>query len=142
MIYRKKPFVVDTYRYHRWQAEPKQLVVWQLLRDLTAAGFLSTVLTADSRVPATHVLEGSVLAFFQDEAPGGWEAAVTVAVTLTRRNYATREHPVLLQKTFEARESCRLNHPEALAEAMSRAMQRISAEMAADIHRTLGGVDR
>jgi hypothetical protein len=48
---------------------------------------------------------------------------------------------ILLQKTYQLKETCRSKNPGALAEAMSRAMARVSGEIIKDLHARIKEVE-
>ncbi|MGD8369633.1 MAG: ABC-type transport auxiliary lipoprotein family protein [Desulfobacterales bacterium] len=137
MAYREKPYVVDTYRYHRWQAPPAQLVAWHLERDLRSVGFCKAVIGSDSLLQATHVLEGTVDEFFENDAQTGWEAVLSVSLTLSANRTASSGRRILMQRRYSARHPCRYRNPLSLAEAMSLAMADVSARALTDIYEQL-----
>lgn len=135
IVYREKPFRIGTYRYHRWEARPALLVARHLEQDLKSAGFCRAVLGSESLLPATHVLEGFVDRFYENDAQKGWEAVCSVSLTLA----ATRAKGagVLMQRRYSSRRPCRHSTPQSLAEAMSRAMGEVSAQAVKDIETEL-----
>jgi len=140
IVYRESPFQVDTYRYHRWQAPPARLVAWHLEDDLKSAGYLSAVIGSNSLFQATHVLEGTVHAFHEDDAANGWEAVVSVSLTLAQNPNESGGRRILMQRRYSARQPCRYRTPLSLAEAMSRALAEISAQALEDIYDHLAAV--
>jgi cholesterol transport system auxiliary component len=137
MAYREKPYTIATYRYHRWQAPPARLAAWHLERDLRRAGFCKAVIGSDSLLQATHVLEGTVDEFFENDAETGWEAVMTLSLTLYANRSQSGGRRVLMQRRYSARKPCRYRNPLALAEAMSLAMAEVSTRVLAEIHEQL-----
>ena len=137
IAYREKAFLMNTYRYHRWQAPPPLVVTWLLERDLKSAAFCRSVIGSDSFMPATHVLEGTVDEFFEDDAENGWQAVLTLSLTLATTHSGKSGPRILLQRRYSARKPCRYQNPHAVAEAMSLAMAEISEKAIKDIYRKL-----
>ncbi len=137
LVYRDQAYKRQTYHYHKWRANPADLVSYYLARDLTQSGLFKAVLTYDSKIPSTCLLEGTLDEFYEWDMTPSWMAALTVTVTLMAENEPDITRRVLLQKTYRAREPCEQKNPRFLAEAMSRAMARISGEIMHDIHARL-----
>ena len=141
MVYREAPFRREAYRYHKWQAPPGEMVTYLLLRDLRAAGIFSAVLSPDSLLAPTHSLEGGIEEFPEEDSPKGWLAVLTLNVTLAAEYIPEQGRTVLFQHTYSEREPCASNTPGALAEAMSRAMSRISARILEDVRGAVENAD-
>lgn len=137
MVYREKAFRVDTYRYHRWQAPPALLVAWHLERDLKSAGFCRAVIGSDSLLQSTHVLEGTVEEFYENDADAGWEAVLSLSLTLASNRSSAAGRRILMQHRYDVRKPCRNRTPQALAEAMSQAMADASHRSIEDIYLVL-----
>jgi ABC-type uncharacterized transport system auxiliary subunit len=137
MVYRKQGRAVQEYAYHRWRAHPGEMVGDQLRRDFQASRRFRAVLTPDSVLPYTHVLEGTVDAFFEDDREQRWSAAVEITLTLLAEARGDGVPEVLFQQGYADREITDRNHPAAVAEAMSRALERISRRALADVVRAL-----
>ena len=126
IIYRDKSFKRDSYAYCRWRANPGDLVASFLSRDIKASGLLNAVVSSDSRIPASHLLEGSVDEFFEWDAEEKWEAVLSVSITLVAEDEPDISKRILFQKSYQVREPCEQKNPRALAGAMSRAMSAVS----------------
>jgi len=133
MVYRKQDREVQEYTYHRWRAYPGEMVGDQLRRDFQASYRFRAVLTPESVLPYTHVLEGTVDTFFEDDREERWSAVVEVTLTLLEEAKGDGVPEVLLQQHYADREVSDRNHPAAVAEAMSRAVERISRKALADV---------
>jgi len=129
IIYRDKSFKRNAYVYFRWRANPSELVTSFLSRDIKQSGLFKAVLSYDSRLPSSHLVEGSVEEFFEWDAEEIWEAILSVSITLMAENEPGRSERILFQKNYHAREPCKQKNPQALVEAMSRAMSTISREI-------------
>jgi len=83
------------------------------------------------------VLEGSVDEFFESDKKESWEAVLSVSILLIAENEPDISKGILFQKTYRATESCKQKNPRALAEAMSKAMARVSREITEDTYASL-----
>jgi ABC-type uncharacterized transport system auxiliary subunit len=135
--YRKNDFQTNRYVSQRWETNPAQLVPYFLFRDLRQSGLFKAVLSHDTGFPATHSVSGTVDEFFEDDRGSRWEAVLSLDVILMTENQPDPGKRILLQKRYSARKECAGNNPGALAEAMSRAMSELSAQIITDIYKTL-----
>ena len=129
IIYRDKSFKRNSYVYFRWRANPGDLVTSFLIRDMKESGLFRAILSYDTRLPSSHVLEGSVDEFFEWDEEERWEAILSVSITLTTENEPDMSKKILLQKNYHVRKPCKQKNPRALAEAMSQAMSKVSKEI-------------
>ena len=141
IIYREGSFRREAYVYKRWRSNPGDLVTYFLNRDIKRSGLFRAVLPHDSRFPSSFVIEGSVDEFFEWDTTTVWTAVLTLSITLMAENEPDISKRILLQKTYQSREACRSKSPAALAEAMSRAMARVSGEIIKDLHARIRKVE-
>jgi len=134
IIYREGSFRREAYVYKRWRSNPGDLVTYFLNRDIKGSGLFRAVLPHDSRFPSSFVIEGSVDEFFEWDTTTVWTAVLTLSITLMAENEPDVSRRILLQKTYQLREACQAKNPAALAEAMSRAMARVSGEIIKDLY--------
>ena len=134
IIYRDKSFKREAYIYHRWRANPGDLVTYFLTRDTKQSGLFKAVLSHESRIPFSYMLEGSVDEFFESDAEEIWNAVLTVSITLMSENEPDISKRIIFQKTYHATEPCSKKNPKALVEAMSKAMVVVSGKIIKDIH--------
>ena len=134
IIYRDRSFKRDAYAYHRWRANPGDLVAHNLSRDIRCSGLFKAVLPHDSRSASSHVMEGTVDEFFEWDKEENWEAILSVNIVFMGENGPANEKMIIFQKTYRAQEPCKQKNPTALAEAMSRAMAEISGKIIKDIY--------
>ena len=137
MIYRNGDFVRKADPYHKWRANPGDLVSYFFARDLIHAGLFDAVLPYESKIPSSYLLEGLVDEFFEWDSDASWMAVLTVTITLVAENEPNVSRRVLFQKTYRKKEPCKQKTPRSLAEAMSEAMALVSAEMSHDIYRKI-----
>lgn len=135
MIYRPSPNVSNTYRYHRWRVDPGSMVTDFLLRDFRHARLFKAILPKDSAGDSRFRLEGGVEEIQEIDAPEGWQAALTLTVTLLDLKGPEVSQRVVFQKTFRALEPMPEKTPRGLAQAAGTAMQRLSQEIMSEVYR-------
>ena len=134
IIYRERACERDAYVYHKWRDNPSALVSHFLSRDMRESGLFEAVLSHDSRIPTSHILEGRVDEFFEWDAKNSREAILSVSIVLTAIEEVEVGKRTLLQKSYQRREPCKGKTPRALAEAMSHAMAEVSSEITGEIY--------
>jgi hypothetical protein len=77
--------------------------------------------------------------FFEQDRSDVWEAVLTVSITLITEDELDVSKRTLFQKKYHSREECKQQNPRAIAEAMSRAMAKISKMITTDIYQRLSG---
>ncbi len=137
IIYRSKPFSRDAYNYHMWRNNPGNMVGYLLGRDFRQSEAFQSVITHDGSLTSSHVIEGVVDEFYEHDGTNSWEAVLTIRITLMVKKESDIGKKILLQKTYSAREICRHKNPQALAEAMSTAMSKLSTSIITDVYKTL-----
>ncbi len=134
MIYKPAAFKSQAYQYHRWRVNPGYLASDYLVRDLRNAGLFKAVFSYDSSEKARFVLEGGVEDFQEVDEPGGWQASLALSVTLLDTSQTEAPQKVVFQKSYRVMEPMGLQTPAGLAESMSRAMERASAQVVSDVY--------
>jgi cholesterol transport system auxiliary component len=137
MIYRDRPFKREAYTYHKWRTNPGDLVSALLARDIQRSGLFKAVVSHESRLSASHVLEGSVDEFLESDTNGDLQAVLTVTTTLVAAGERDVTKSILFQKAFHAAKLCREKSPKGLAEAMSQAMADVSQDIIRTLHTRL-----
>ncbi|MBW1743271.1 MAG: membrane integrity-associated transporter subunit PqiC [Deltaproteobacteria bacterium] len=137
LIYRDDSFEREAYLYHKWRANPGDLVSYFIGRDLRQSGLFKGVLAYDSQSPASFMLEGFVDEFLEWDEGNVWHAVLTISITLMVDNEPDISKRILFQKTYHAKEPSSKKHPQELAAAMSQAMSKISREVTMDIYNHL-----
>lgn len=138
MVYGKGPFERNVYHYHQWRSNPGDLVTYALMRDLRNSGSFAGVLPRESPMPATHVLEGMVDQFFENDGSVACDAVLAMSITLMVEREPDITKRILLQKSYQEREPCYRRNPVDLVKAMSHAMERISKRIIRDLKTHLG----
>ncbi len=134
MIYRDRSFGREAYFYHKWRANPGDLVTYFLSRDMKRSGLFKAVIPYDSTFPSSFAVEGSVDQFLEWDTRENWKAVLTISIALMAENEPDISKRVLFQKTYGKEALCRRKNPRALAEAMSQAMAGVSEEIIRDIY--------
>lgn len=135
MVYMENPYRTGAYWYNRWRANPGSLVTDYLTRDLRDSGLFQAVFPYDLSGPARFSLEGGVVEFQENDTPGFWHAALTLNLTLLDTDKDNIADRVMFQRRYETREPMLTKTPQGLAEAMSRAMQKLSQQIIDDVYR-------
>ncbi len=138
IVYGTDRFARNRYAYHRWIAEPAQMVTFFLARDIRNSKLFQAVTTDDEPEP-THLLQGTVESFYEQDNCEQWNAILSVTVTLVDKDQDDVSRKIALQKTYAESEQCRQNSPAGLAAAMSTAMSEVSGKIISDVHNALSG---
>ena len=139
IIYRDRTFKRDAYAYHRWHANPGNLVTCFLARDMREAAIFRAVLPHDSGFPATHIVAGSVDEFLEWDGDEQWKALLVISITLMAENEPDIAKKIVFQQRYRTEKLCGSKNPRSLAEAMSRAIAELSEKIILDIHGRLKG---
>jgi len=137
IIYREGPYKRSAYNYHKWRANPGDLVTDFLRRDIRTSGLFRGVFSSDSRLASTHIIEGTVEEFFEEDDDDQWSAVLAVSVTLVAEGKTDISRRVIFQRTYRQRTHCEQKSPVGLAESMSKGMAEVSRKVIRDIHQNL-----
>ncbi len=133
IVYRDAPYKRSEYVYHRWRANPGDLATFFLLRDFTRSGLFLNVTGQEGVFPDAYLVEGAVDDFYELDTEEGWKAVLGLTVALLKVDEVDVSKRVLFQRSYHVEEPCAKRNPAALAEAMSRAMGRISGDIMVDV---------
>jgi len=125
IIYSQKKFKRNAYIYHKWMANPGDLVSYYLTRDIKRSSLFSTAFSSNSSYSSTHIINKE------------WKAVLSINITLMSKDEPDISKSVLMQKRYSAIEPCSRKNPQALAEAMSKAMVNISDRIIKDVYKCL-----
>jgi ABC-type uncharacterized transport system auxiliary subunit len=134
MVYQPQPFQSQSYNYSRWRANPGYLVTDYLIRDLRESGLFKAVFGPDSSGKHRFKLEGGVAEFQELDAADGWKASLALTVTLLDTTQEELPQRVVFQKNYRVLEPMVEKTPQGLAQAMSRAMEQVSARIINDTY--------
>ncbi|HEY2385468.1 MAG TPA: ABC-type transport auxiliary lipoprotein family protein [Candidatus Binatia bacterium] len=118
LAYRSSPYRLDYYTYHRWAADPRNLLR-ATVRDYFEHG------AAHDGLP--YELEGNIRRLEEVDEPAGWQGALTLDIKVARGG------ATVLQRTYAETEPAAAKNAEAVAAAVSRALQRILDQVSADV---------
>lgn len=133
IVYRAAAHRIGTYTYDRWATEPSAMIADLLARDFASSGVYEAVLHGPSLLRSDYELSGEVEELGERDS-SGCVARVQLRLLLRRSGRAREGKAVLFQRPYQAEEPCRENDAPQLVAAMSRAMQRISAQVQEDVY--------
>ena len=142
MVYRTGPYQAETYNYSRWRVNPGYQVTDFLIRDLRESHLFQAVLPADSATKARFALEGGVERIEEVDQGEVWLAALVLNITLLDTEEKDITKRLLSQKNYRAEEPLTEKTPDGLAQAMSRAMERLSAQIITEVYQAAKKVSR
>ena len=137
MTYQEKSNTLATYNYHRWRANPADLVTYFLTRDLQATQLFAAVLPPTGKTAFTHSLDGTVDTFLETDEEDGWYASLSLTMILLNRGEPDISRRIVFQKTLSAKVKFESKHPLSVSRAMSQAMTQISEELTSAIYHAL-----
>ncbi|MBF0119248.1 MAG: membrane integrity-associated transporter subunit PqiC [Desulfobacterales bacterium] len=137
IVYREDGFKRDIYNYHKWRANPSDLVTYFLARDLRECGIFKAAFSLSNRAVSTHIIKGSVDEFFEYDKSSGWEAVLGLNITLCSENEPDISKSIIFQKRYSTREIFNEKNPQALASSMSKAMSKLSKLIILDIYNSI-----
>lgn len=137
MIYETRPFKLNVYNYHKWRANPGDMVTFFLSRDLKRSALFKAIFEPGSRFSSSHMISGSVDEFFEKDEKYSWKAVLSVSITLIKENETDISKRIVFQKNYSAKEKCNRKNPRAIATAMSKAMAKISEMIITDVYQSL-----
>jgi ABC-type uncharacterized transport system auxiliary subunit len=127
ILYRVSEVEVGFYAYDRWVEPPEEMVTRILIEMLHAAGLFRQVTTADDVRPPAWILSGEVTRFDEIREAGGRRAEVGVRLELRQ----ARDERLLWSDVLKGAVPYSTDTPEALAQAMSRAVQEVTLQLIA-----------
>lgn len=140
IIYADKGLHRNAYAHFQWIAAPGEMMAFFLGRDLRSSNGFKAVLPPDADIVPTHTVKGWVETFIEEDFTDNGHASLKLSVTLMDAREPDVSRRVLFQKSYAARQACRAKTPAALAEAMSAAAARVSANVLTDIYDALTAV--
>jgi ABC-type uncharacterized transport system auxiliary subunit len=140
IVYRDGEHATGTYFYERWSANPGDMVADLLARDFADSGLYRAVQRGPSLLPIDYQLTGIINEIEERIAGGTCTAHLALRVLLVR--VSGNGNPVRLKKDYAGHEPCACNQPRALAAAMSRVLERISAQLQQDVYDAIATTKR
>jgi ABC-type uncharacterized transport system auxiliary subunit len=134
MIYRQKPRSYNDYTYHRWRANPGDMVGDELLRDLRATGIFTSVFSYRDMENPDLLLKGGVGEFYESDEKEGRKAILSVNITLMDRTQKELARQIIFQKNYRYEEPIPEQTVQGFAQGMSRAVEKLSGKVMADVY--------
>jgi ABC-type uncharacterized transport system auxiliary subunit len=128
IVYRSSAYAFDLYNYHRWASTPAEQVTTWTRRVLRGSGLFAQVLP-NTEGTADFILDGTIQQFEEIDHEKTWEAALSIDFWLMRPGDRT---PVWFQSYSVIQQAPKRN-PEAIAEAMSRALETVLGRLTTDL---------
>lgn len=128
-----RPFSRNDIPQERWRALPSDLAADFLRRDLTASGIYTAVFDAGTYLPTDFRVEGIVEEWSKRQGAQGSETRLSITVTLVDAR-APLAQTVVFQRRYDEVEPCLSPGGDGIAQAMSRAMARLSTRVQNDMH--------
>ncbi len=133
IIYADKGLHRNAYASSQWIATPAEMLAHHLARDLQATQAFKAVVSPETPLPATHILNGWVEQFIEEEFVHPAQASLRLTITLIDAMQSDPGERILFQKSYSAKAPLPEPTPPALAEAMSTATAWMAAEIIRDI---------
>ncbi|MEN6373368.1 MAG: ABC-type transport auxiliary lipoprotein family protein [Smithella sp.] len=133
MIFRQDNYAFDSFNYNRWAVNPADMVGDILLRDLQAGGLFRAVFSRYTVDEGRYVVQGGIDEFFLRKDGNGNNAVISLAITLTDTKQRESGKRIVFQKKYSREETLTEQSPRGYCQAMSRAVQKLSAQIINDI---------
>jgi ABC-type uncharacterized transport system auxiliary subunit len=135
MVYQPEPFRLQQYQNSKWRVNPGDMVTDYMLRDLRQQKLFKAVFSYRESGSARFALEGEIEQFAEVDEKDSSKAVLSVYVTLLDSSQKGASKMVVCQKNYRVAELFDGKGPAAFAQAMSRAMEKFSRELAQDLQR-------
>ncbi len=139
MLYRPDAYKVLTYNYHKWKTIPADMVTDYLLRDFRHSGLFHAVFSYHQSEPARFTVGGGVDEFIETKEAEGWNAVLTLHVTLLDQSRTEAAEKVVFQKRYRIAQPIDGESPEYFAAGISAAMALISVQIIDDVNSAMKG---
>lgn len=137
MVYRQKPYQYNDYAYHRWRANPGDMLGDNLLRDLRAAGIFKSVFSYRDMENASLLLKGGVGEFYESDEKDGRKAILSVHITLMDTTSRELTKQIIFQKGYRYEEPVTEKTVRGFVQAMSMAADKLSGQVITDIREAI-----
>jgi len=127
IVYGNDAYSGGTYYYAHWSTNPSAMLTDLLARDFVDSHLYLAVQQGPSPLPDDYQLGGEIEEIQEHAASAGCTARLRLRALLVRVRAAAT--PVVLQASYAAEEPCVCNDVRALAEAMSKAAEQVSAQL-------------
>jgi ABC-type uncharacterized transport system auxiliary subunit len=135
IVYGDDAYSSGTYYYARWSTNPSAMLTDLLARDFADSHLYLAVQQGPSPVPNDYQLGGEIEEIQEHTASTGCTARLRLRALLVRVRAAAT--PVVLQSTYVAEEPCACNDVRALAQALSKAAEQVSAQLQGAVYEAI-----
>jgi len=133
MIYKEGPNLRNVDPYNRWRTKPGEMAAEYLVRDLRNSGLFRAVISYNDSKETRYLLEGQVDEFLEVSEKDGRKAVLSLNVTFLDLKKRDTAEKVIFQRDYKVVEPYTEKTPAALAQGMSRAMEKISRQIILDL---------
>jgi ABC-type uncharacterized transport system auxiliary subunit len=133
MIYKEGPNLRNVDPYNRWRTKPGEMATEYLVRDLRNSGLFRAVIPYNDIEETRYLLEGQVDEFLDVSEKDGRKAVLSLNITLLDLKKRDTAEKVVFQRDYKVIEPYTQKTPAALAQGMSRAMEKISRQIILDL---------
>jgi len=133
MIYKEGPNLRNVDPYNRWRTKPGEMATEYLTRDLRNLGLFRAVISDNDSEEARYLLEGQVEEFLDASEKDGRQAVLSLNVTFLDLKKRGTAEKVIFQRDYNVVEPYAEKTTPAFAQAMSRAMGKISRQIILDL---------
>lgn len=131
-VYRRSDAHFESDYYHQFLVSPGAMLTEEIRRGLAQAGVFQYVVGISSQLEPTHVLEGTVDAFYGDfRDPAAPRAVLEMEFFLTKESPTRAE--ILARKLYAKAVAVQGRSAEALVQGWNQALKEILAALAADL---------
>lgn len=120
IAYRVSDSELRYYAYHKWTAEPAQVVAEMVARHLRASGLFAEVGRSTKNREPDAVLDGTVVAMEEVDEGESWKARLAMVFVLRRPD----TDAVLLRHGFNITVPCSERSPAAVARGLSEILSK------------------
>ena len=139
MIYKEGPNLRNVDPYNRWRTKPGEMATEYLIRDLRNSGLFRAVISYNDSEETRYLLEGQVDEFLEVSEKDGRKAVLSLNVTFLDLKKRGTAEKVIFQRDYKVVEPYTEKTPAALAQGMSRAMEKISRQIILDLQNAVKG---
>jgi len=133
MIYKEGPNLRNVDPYNRWRTKPGEMAAEYLVRDLRNSGLFRAVISYNDSKETRYLLEGQVDEFLEVSEKDGRKAVLSLNVTFLDLKKRDTAEKVIFQRDYKVVEPYVEKTPAALAQGMSRAMEKVSRQIILDL---------
>lgn len=136
LVYSKEKYLRNTYNYHRWRSNPRDLVTYYLTRDFSRSQLFNSVFFYQTLYPASYTISGTIGELFESDSDP-WEAVLTLHIVLLKESETDKDKRVIFQRFYTVRKKCENRTPRSFVQSMGNAMSEVSSSIIADIYRRI-----